>query len=185
MKNNDYKTTLFLPQTAFPMKGGLPRKEPDLLERWRSLDLWKKLRDQSFGREKFVLHDGPPYANGPIHIGTAMNKILKDMINRSYQMLGRDAHYIPGWDCHGLPIEWQIEQEYRKSGKSKDEIPVTQFREECRAYATHWIAEQMKDFKRLGVLGDWDSPYLTMSFLSDAQIVREVCKVLLDGSCIL
>ena len=182
MKNNDYKTTLFLPQTAFPMKGGLPRKEPDLLERWRSLDLWKKLRDQSFGREKFVLHDGPPYANGPIHIGTAMNKILKDMINRSYQMLGRDAHYIPGWDCHGLPIEWQIEQEYRKSGKSKDEIPVTQFREECRAYATHWIAEQMKDFKRLGVLGDWDSPYLTMSFPAEAQIVRELGKFLLDGS---
>ena len=182
MKNNDYKPTLLLPQTAFPMKGGLPRKEPELLERWRSLDLWKKLRDQASGREKFVLHDGPPYANGPIHIGTAMNKILKDMINRSYQMLGRDAHYIPGWDCHGLPIEWQIEQDYRKSGKSKDEIPVIQFREECRAYATHWIAEQMKDFKRLGVLGDWDNPYLTMSFPAEAQIVRELGKFLLDGS---
>ena len=182
MENRDYKATLLLPQTHFPMKGGLPRKEPDLLERWQKIELWSKLRAQACGREKFILHDGPPYANGPIHIGTAMNKILKDMINRSYQMLGRDAHYIPGWDCHGLPIEWQIEQDYRKNGKSKDEIPVTQFREECRAYATHWIGEQMADFKRLGVLGDWDNPYLTMSFPAEAQIVRELGKFLMDGS---
>ena len=164
------------------MKGGLPKKEPGLLERWEKIELWQKLRDQAAGSEKFILHDGPPYANGPIHIGTAMNKILKDMINRSQQMMGRNAHYIPGWDCHGLPIEWQIEQDYRRNGKSKDEIPVTQFRKECRAYADHWIAQQMEDFKRLGVLGDWDRPYLTMSFAAEAQIVRELGKFLMDGS---
>jgi len=182
MTDRDYKTTLLLPKTDFPMKGGLPRKEPGLLERWKRIDLWHKLRDQAKGCEKFILHDGPPYANGPIHIGTAMNKILKDMINRGQQMMGRNAHYIPGWDCHGLPIEWQIEQDYRRNGKSKDEIPVTQFRKECRAYADHWIAQQMEGFKRLGVLGDWDRPYLTMSFAAEAQIVRELGKFLMDGS---
>ena len=182
MTDRDYKTTLLLPKTDFPMKGGLPRKEPGLLERWKRIELWHKLRDQAKDCEKFILHDGPPYANGPIHIGTAMNKILKDMINRGQQMMGRNAHYIPGWDCHGLPIEWQIEQDYRRNGKSKDEVPVTQFRKECRAYADHWIAEQMEGFKRLGVLGDWDRPYLTMSFIAEAQIVREMGKFLMDGS---
>ncbi len=177
----DYKSTLFLPATGFPMKAGLPKREPEWLERWERIGLWDRLRADAKGREKFILHDGPPYANGPIHIGTAMNKIVKDMINRSQQMSGRDAHFIPGWDCHGLPIEWQIEQDYRKKGKNKDAVPVDQFRRECRAYADHWIGVQMADFKRLAVLGAWDRPYLTMSFSAEAQIVREIGKFLMNG----
>ena len=137
MVNTDYKKTLFLPRTDFPMKAGLPAREPELLERWEKIRLWPRLRETAKGRDKFILHDGPPYANGPIHIGTAMNKILKDMVNRSQQMMGYDAHFIPGWDCHGLPIEWEIEQEYRRKGESKDTVPVDQFRKECRAYADH------------------------------------------------
>ena len=182
MTKTDYKSTLFLPRTDFPMKAGLPAREPKMLERWEQIGLWERLRDASKGRKKFILHDGPPYANGSIHIGTAMNKILKDLINRSRQMTGCDAHFIPGWDCHGLPIEWQIEQEYRKKGRSKDDVPVAQFRNECRAYADHWIHDQMADFKRLAVLGAWDRPYRTMSFGAEAQIVRELGKFLLSGS---
>ena len=182
MVSTDYKSTLFLPRTDFPMKAGLPAREPALLARWEQIGLWSRLRETSAGREKFILHDGPPYANGPIHIGTAMNKILKDMVNRSRQMLGYDAYFIPGWDCHGLPIEWQIEQEYRKKGSSKDSVPVEQFRKECRAFADHWIDIQMADFKRLAVLGAWDRPYLTMSFEAEAQIVRELGKFLLNGA---
>ncbi|HIC72363.1 MAG TPA: isoleucine--tRNA ligase, partial [Alphaproteobacteria bacterium] len=181
MVDTDYKATLFLPRTDFPMKAGLPAREPKLLARWEKIRLWPRLREAAKGREKFILHDGPPYANGPIHIGTAMNKILKDMVNRSRQMMGYDAHFIPGWDCHGLPIEWQVEQEYRRKGKSKDTVPVDQFRKECRAYADHWISAQMADFKRLAVLGAWDRPYLTMSFEAEAQIVREMGKFLLNG----
>jgi len=177
----DYKSTLFLPRTGFPMKAGLPKREPEWLERWERIGLWDRLRADAKGREKFILHDGPPYANGPIHIGTAMNKIVKDLINRTQQMSGRDAHYIPGWDCHGLPIEWQIEQDYRKKGKDKDAVPVDQFRRECRAYADHWIGVQMADFKRLAVLAAWDRPYLTMSFAAEAQIVREIGKFLMNG----
>ena len=182
MTDTDYKSTLHLPQTNFPMKAGLPDREPEMLARWETIGLWSRLRKGARGQKKFILHDGPPYANGPIHIGTAMNKILKDMINRSRQMMGFDAHYIPGWDCHGLPIEWQIEQEYRKKGRSKEDVPVSQFRAECRAYADHWIDNQMADFKRLAVLGAWDRPYLTMSFHAEAQIVRELGKFLLSGA---
>ena len=178
----DYKPTLFLPRTAFPMKAGLPRREPELLERWRAIDLWGRLRADARGREKFILHDGPPYANGPIHIGHALNKILKDMVNRAAQMDGRDAHYIPGWDCHGLPIEWQIEVEYRKKGVDKDSIPVAEFRRQCRAFADRWIGTQMAEFIRLGVQGDWERRYLTMSYAAEAQIVREMGKFLMSGA---
>ena len=178
----DYKSTLFLPRTAFPMKAGLPRREPGLLKRWRDIDLWGRLRAAGAGREKFILHDGPPYANGPIHIGHALNKILKDMVNRVAQMSGRDAHYIPGWDCHGLPIEWQIEVEYRKRGIDRDSIPVAEFRRRCRAFADRWIDSQMAEFVRLGVLGDWDRRYLTMSYAAEAQIVREMGKFLTSGA---
>ncbi len=177
----DYKATVFLPQTDFPMRGDLPRREPALLERWATLDLWRRQREVAAGRPKFILHDGPPYANGNIHLGTALNKILKDVVNRAQQMLGKDAVYVPGWDCHGLPIEWKIEEEYRAKKKSKDEVPVVQFRRECRDFAAHWIDVQREEFKRLGVLGDWDHPYTTMSFAAEAQIVREIGKFAMNG----
>src|SRR5450631_2169789 len=137
-KKNDYRDTVFLPKTDFPMRGSLPQQEPKHLERWKGMDLYGRLRAQATGREQFILHDGPPYANGNIHIGTALNKILKDVVVRSHQMVGFDAPYIPGWDCHGLPIEWKIEEQYREKGKDKDAIPVLQFRAECRAFADHW-----------------------------------------------
>ncbi|MGA0394881.1 MAG: isoleucine--tRNA ligase, partial [Rhodospirillales bacterium] len=178
----DYKSTIFLPQTDFPMKAGLPKREPELLARWEKGDLYGDLRKQSEGREKFILHDGPPYANGHLHIGHALNKILKDVINRSQQMLGKDSTYVPGWDCHGLPIEWMIEEKYRKAGKNKDDVPVNEFRKECRAFAEEWINVQREEFKRLGVLGDWDNPYTTMTYLAEAQIVRELGKFLMNGS---
>jgi isoleucyl-tRNA synthetase len=177
----DYKSTLYLPQTDFPMKAGLPKLEPTLLAFWADLDLFRRQRAQAKGREKFVLHDGPPYANGGIHIGTALNKILKDVINRSQQMMGRDANYVPGWDCHGLPIEWQVEERYRKAGRNKDDIPIDEFRKECRDFAEHWIGVQMAEFKRLGVVGDWDNPYTTMAYAAEAQIVAECLKFLMNG----
>jgi len=179
--STDYKSTLFLPKTSYPMKAGLPNKEPALLERWNEMDLFGKLRAQSKDREQFILHDGPPYANGHLHIGHAVNKILKDVINRSQQMLGKNAHYVPGWDCHGLPIEWKIEEKYRKAGKNKDEIPVVEFRKECREFAAKWVDIQREEFKRLGVLGDWENPYTTMSFDAEAQIVRELLKFAMNG----
>ncbi len=179
--SKDYKSTVFLPETAFPMRAGLPKREPELLERWSKLNLYARLREESKGREKFILHDGPPYANGHLHIGTALNKILKDVVNRSQQMLGKDANYVPGWDCHGLPIEWQVEQNYRKAGKNKDDVPVNEFRKECREFATKWIGVQADEFKRLGVVGDWDDYYSTMAFRSEAQIAREICKFLMNG----
>jgi isoleucyl-tRNA synthetase len=163
------------------MRAGLPKREPDMLARWAAMDLFKKLRADGAGREKFILHDGPPYANGHLHIGTALNKILKDIVNRTQQMMGKDAHYVPGWDCHGLPIEWQVEQDYRKQGRDKDDVPLIQFRQECRDFANRWIGIQREEFKRLGVEGDWDNPYLTMSFEAEAQIVREICKFLMNG----
>src|SRR5690606_7867472 len=178
----DYKSTIFLPRTDFPMKGGLPRREPEILARWEQLGLYRRLREISRGREKFVLHDGPPYANGSIHMGTALNKVLKDIINRTQQMLGKDANYVPGWDCHGLPIEWEVEKKYRAAGKNKDEVPIVDFRRECREFAQHWIGVQMKDFKRLGVIGDWDNPYTTMAYAAEAAIAREIGKFLLEGS---
>ncbi|MEE8516896.1 MAG: class I tRNA ligase family protein, partial [Alphaproteobacteria bacterium] len=178
----DYKSTVFLPRTDFPMRAGLPKREPEWLERWARIGLSAKLREAGRGRERFVLHDGPPYANGNIHIGHALNKILKDVINRSQQMLGKDAIYVPGWDCHGLPIEWQIEEKYRAGGKDKDAVPVVQFRQECRAFAAKWIEIQKEEFKRLGIEGDWDHPYTTMAHDAEAQIVRELCKFLMSGS---
>ena len=163
------------------MRAGLAKKEPEILARWAALDLYKALRKQSDGREKFILHDGPPYANGSLHMGHALNRILKDMITRSHQMLGRDSNYVPGWDCHGLPIEWKVEEKYRASGKDKDQVPVIEFRQECRAFAEHWIDEQRKDSIRLGIIGDWENPYLTMSFDAEAQIVREFQKFVMNG----
>jgi isoleucyl-tRNA synthetase len=178
----DYRDTLFLPTTDFPMKAGLPVREPEWLARWQKLDLYKRLREEAKGRETFVLHDGPPYANGNIHIGHALNKILKDIVVRSQQMMGKDAAYIPGWDCHGLPIEWKIEEKYRKKGLNKDEVPPLEFRRECREFAQHWVDVQREEFKRLGVSGEWDNPYLTMSFDAEAKIVEEFQKFLMNGS---
>ncbi|MBR0652476.1 isoleucine--tRNA ligase [Roseomonas terrae] len=178
----DYRSTVFLPKTPFPMKGDLPKREPAMLERWAKLGLWERLRSQSKGRETFVLHDGPPYANGNLHIGHALNKILKDVINRAAQMAGYDANYVPGWDCHGLPIEWKVEEEYRSKGRDKDAVPVLDFRAECRAYATHWLDVQREEFKRLGVAGDWPDRYATMDFASEAAIAGEIGKFLMNGS---
>ncbi|MBO1078856.1 isoleucine--tRNA ligase [Roseomonas haemaphysalidis] len=178
----DYRGTVFLPRTAFPMKGDLPKREPDWLARWQAEDLWGTQRRAARGRAKFVLHDGPPYANGPLHIGHALNKTLKDVINRAAQMAGFDAGYVPGWDCHGLPIEWKVEEEYRAKGKDKDSVPVLEFRAECRAYAQHWLGVQREEFKRLGVLGDWDHPYVTMDHESEAVIAAEIGRFLMNGS---
>ncbi len=177
----DYRPTVFLPKTDFPMRGDLPNREPATLERWQAMDLYRRLRDVAAGREKFVLHDGPPYANGDLHIGHALNKILKDVVNRTQQMLGKDAPYVPGWDCHGLPIEWIVEEQYRAKKQSKDSVPIAQFRAECRAFAEHWIGRQKEQFQRLGVVGDWDDPYLTMAYKAEAQIVREIGKFLVNG----
>ncbi|MBB3809487.1 isoleucine--tRNA ligase [Pseudochelatococcus contaminans] len=177
----DYAETLFLPKTEFPMRAGLPQREPEILERWRKNDLYRQLRKAGEGRKKFVLHDGPPYANGNIHIGHALNKVLKDMIVRAQSMLGHDANYVPGWDCHGLPIEWKIEEQYRAKGQDKDAVPVVEFRRECRAFADHWVDVQREEFKRLGVVGDWDAPYLTMALPAEAQIAREIMKFAASG----
>jgi isoleucyl-tRNA synthetase len=181
LKKADYRDTVFLPKTDFQMRGSLPQQEPKLLERWKAIDLYGQLRKQAEGRKKFILHDGPPYANGHIHLGTALTKVLKDTINRSYQMLGYDAPYVPGWDCHGLPIEWKIEEQYRANGKDKDEVSVLQFRAECRAFAEHWKGVQLEEFRRLGVVGDWDHPYSTMTSHAEAQIIREIHKFLQNG----
>ena len=178
----EYKNTVFLPQTEFPMRGNLPKREPDMLAKWQEMDLYARHREQGKGREKFILHDGPPYANGHLHIGHALNKILKDTINRSQQMLGKDADYVPGWDCHGLPIEWKIEEKYRKAGKDKDDVDVVEFRKECREFASHWIEIQREEFKRMGVIGNWDKPYLTMTNKAEAQIAAELGKFLMNGS---
>jgi isoleucyl-tRNA synthetase len=177
----DYKSTVFLPKTDFPMRAGLPAKEPEILARWEEMKLFDRLRETSKGREKFILHDGPPYANGHLHMGHALNKILKDTINRSQQMLGKDAHYVPGWDCHGLPIEWKVEEGYRERGQDKDQVDKVVFRQECRAFAEKWIGVQTEEFKRLGVFGNWEKPYTTMAFSAEAQIVREIGKFLMNG----
>ncbi len=176
------KQDINLPKTSFSMKGNLPKKEPEILKIWEKLDLYNKLRLSRKGKEKFVLHDGPPYANGHIHMGTALNKILKDIITRFHQMDGKDSVYVPGWDCHGLPIEWKIEEQYKKNKKNKDEVPAKDFRLECREFAEKWIKIHMNEFKRLGVEGDWKNYYSTMSFGAEAQIVRELGKFLLDGT---
>ena len=180
-ETKDYKDTVFLPKTDFPMKAGLAQKEPAIAARWAEMDLYGKLREKRKGRERFILHDGPPYANGDIHMGHAMNKVLKDIIVRSQSLLGKDAPYIPGWDCHGLPIEWKIEEEYRKKKLNKDEVPAAEFRAECRAYAEKWVAVQRAQFERLGVMGDWEDPYLTMKFDAEATIVGELLKFAQSG----
>ncbi|MCJ8156713.1 isoleucine--tRNA ligase [Sphingomonas sp. LaA6.9] len=177
----DYRDTVFLPKTDFPMKAGLAQKEPAILERWAKIGIYDRLREQRAGRERFILHDGPPYANGDIHMGHAMNKVLKDIIVRSQTLLGKDAPYIPGWDCHGLPIEWKIEEEYRKKKQNKDEVPPAEFRAECRVYAEKWVAVQRAQFERLGVMGDWEDPYLTMKFEAEAAIVGELLKFAESG----
>ena len=176
------ENNLNLPKTAFSMKANLPLKEPKILDNWDKTRLYEKLRKKSLGKEKFILHDGPPYANGHIHMGTALNKILKDIVTKFHQMNNRDSIYVPGWDCHGLPIEWKIEEEYKKRKKNKDEVPTKEFRKECRDFAEKWIGIHKKEFKRLGVIGDWENYYSTMSFDAEAQIVRELGKFLLEGS---
>ena len=180
-ETKDYKSTVFLPVTDFPMKAGLAQKEPAILARWEEMDLYGKLRERRKGRERFILHHGPPYANGDIHMGHAMNKVLKDIIVRSQSLLGKDAPYVPGWDCHGLPIEWKIEEEYRKKKQNKDEVPAQEFRAQCRAYADKWVGVQKEQFKRLGVMGDWADPYLTMKFDAEATIVSELLKFAESG----
>ena len=177
----DWRSTVFLPRTDFPMKAGLPQKEPAILARWKDADLYAQIRESRAGRTKFVLHDGPPYANGDIHIGHTLNKVLKDMVVRTQTLLGKDAPYVPGWDCHGLPIEWKIEEQYRKKKLNKDEVPIREFRAECRAYAGHWVDVQREQFQRLGVLGRWDKPYLTMDYDAEATIVAELMKFAESG----
>ena len=172
----DYKDTVFLPKTSFPMKAGLPQKEPAIAARWQDQNLYRTMRDTRAGREKFILHDGPPYANGDMHIGHALNHILKDTVCRTQNLMGKDAPYVPGWDCHGLPIEWKVEEQYRKKKKNKDEVPAREFRAECRAYAQGWVDTQREQLKRLGIMGDWDNPYLTMDFQAEATIVAELMK---------
>ncbi|HKL06168.1 MAG TPA: isoleucine--tRNA ligase [Roseovarius sp.] len=187
----DYKDTLNLPKTDFPMRAGLPKREPEWLERWERIGIYDRLREKAArartgaddeGRQPFTLHDGPPYANGHLHIGHALNKILKDMVVRSQQMMGRDARYIPGWDCHGLPIEWKIEEQYRKKGKNKDEVDIVDFRQECRKFAEGWIDIQRDEFKRLGITGKWEKPYLTMDYRAERIIAEEFQKFLMTGT---
>ena len=177
----EYKDTLNLPKTDFPMRAGLPKREPAWLERWEKIGVYDRLREKE-GRKPFILHDGPPYANGHLHIGHALNKTIKDMIVRSHQMMGHDARYVPGWDCHGLPIEWKIEEQYRKKGKNKDEVNVVDFRRECRAFADEWVGIQREEFKRLGITGNWADPYLTMAYDAEAVIADEFMKFLMNGT---
>ena len=176
------KFQINLPKTAFSMKANLPTKEPEFLKFWEKINLYRELRNSRKGEEKFILHDGPPYANGNIHMGTALNKILKDIIVKFHQMDGKDSVYVPGWDCHGLPIEWKIEEQYKKNKKNKNEVPVVEFRKECRSFAEKWIEVHKDQFKRLGVVGDWENYYSTMSYDAEAQIVRELGKFLKEGS---
>jgi isoleucyl-tRNA synthetase len=181
LEKPDYKDTVFLPKTDFPMKAGLAQKEPAILARWAETGLYQQLREARKDAERFILHDGPPYANGDIHMGHAMNKILKDIVVRSASLRGYDAPYVPGWDCHGLPIEWKIEEQYRKKRQDKDQVPPREFRAECRAYAEEWVRIQSEQFQRLGVMGEWDDPYLTMKYESEAAIVAELMKFAMSG----
>ncbi len=178
----DYKATLNLPKTDFPMRAGLPKREPGWLERWARIGVYDRLRENGEGRPPYILHDGPPYANGHLHIGHALNKILKDFVVRSHQMMGFDARYVPGWDCHGLPIEWKIEEQYRAKGRDKDAVDIIDFRQECRRFAEGWVDIQREEFKRLGVTGNWDNPYLTMDFHAEAVIADEFMKFLMNGT---
>jgi isoleucyl-tRNA synthetase len=179
--SRDYRDTVFLPKTDFPMKAGLPQKEPGIAAKWEADKLYEQLRDARRGREKFIFHDGPPYANGDMHVGHALNHTIKDMVCRTQNLLGKDAPYVPGWDCHGLPIEWKVEEQYRKAKRDKDDVPLLEFRAECRAYAQHWVDVQREQLKRLGVMADWDNPYLTMQPESEATIVAELLKFATSG----
>ncbi len=181
-KKDDYRDTVFLPKTDFPMRGGLAKKEPEIIAKWDEIGLYDKLRKQALGKEKLILHDGPPYANGNIHMGHAVNKILKDVIVKSKGMSGFDAPYVPGWDCHGLPIEWKIEEKYRNKGLDKDDVDIIDFREECRLFAKEWVATQSSQFQRLGVTGDWKNPYLTLANRAESKIAREIHKFARNGS---
>ena len=180
-KGRDYRETLFLPDTPFPMKAGLAQREPERLAYWAKIGLYHLLRKQAADRPKFVFHDGPPYANGAIHIGHAENKILKDFVVRTKQMAGYDCDYVPGWDCHGLPIEWKVEEDFRKAGRKKSEVPAVEFRKACREYADKWIPLQREEFKRLGIEADWDHYYTTMSFEAEAAIAAEFLRVVRTG----
>ncbi len=181
-ETTDYKSTLNLPRTDFPMRAGLPKREPKWLARWEEIGVYDRLREKADGRPPFTLHDGPPYANGHLHIGHALNKILKDMVVRSQQMMGKDARYVPGWDCHGLPIEWKIEEQYRAKGRDKDDVSVVDFRQECRKFAEGWVDIQREEFKRLGITGNWADPYLTMNFHAERVIAGEFQKFLMNGT---
>ena len=178
----DYRDTVFLPETDFPMRAGLPAREPGWLARWEQIGVYDRLREKAAGRAPFTLHDGPPYANGHLHIGHALNKVLKDMVVRSQQMMGRDARYVPGWDCHGLPIEWKIEEQYRARGEDKDAVDKVAFRQECRKFADGWVDIQREEFKRLGVTGNWADPYKTMDYHAEAVIAGEFMQFLMNGS---
>ncbi|VAV91570.1 Isoleucyl-tRNA synthetase, partial [hydrothermal vent metagenome] len=178
----NYRETLVLPKTDFPMRAGLPKHEPEWVARWKQLDIYGQLRQKAKDRPAFSYHDGPPYANGHVHLGTALNKILKDFVVRSHQMMGYETPFVPGWDCHGLPIEWKVEEGYRKKGRAKDDVPINEFRAECRAYAQHWLDIQREEFKRLGVFADWDNPYTTMAFSSESRIVSEFLKFAQAGN---
>ncbi|HJS46341.1 MAG TPA: isoleucine--tRNA ligase [Rhizomicrobium sp.] len=177
----DYRATMFLPATDFPMKAGLPEAEPKWLAHWAQIDLYGKLRARAKGRPLFILHDGPIYANGDIHSGTGLNHILKDFVVRSQGMLGKDAPYVPGWDCHGLPIEWKVEEKFRSQGQAKDDIAKDVLRRECRAFAGHWLNVQREQIQRLGQIGDFEHPYTTMNFKAEAVIAREAMKFVENG----
>jgi isoleucyl-tRNA synthetase len=181
MSAPDYRPTVFLPKTDFPMKAGLPEREPQILAKWQAADLYTQLREARAGRPKFIFHDGPPYANGDMHIGHALNHILKDAVVRTQTLMGKDAPYIPGWDCHGLPIEWKVEEAYRAKKQNKDDVPAVEFRAECRAYAQHWVNVQREQLKRLGISANWEKPYLTMDFQAEATIVSELLKFAQSG----
>ncbi|MBO6036126.1 MAG: class I tRNA ligase family protein, partial [Acetobacter sp.] len=176
-----YRKTVFLPRTSFPMRGNLPVQEPRWLEHWRVSGLDERLARQAEARPPFTLHDGPPYANGNLHIGHALNKINKDVINRAHRMAGYGVRYVPGWDCHGLPIEWKVEENYRKAKRNKESVSILEFRAECRAYAAHWLQVQMEEFRRLGIQAEWHNRYATMDFSSEAAIVEEIGRFLLNG----
>ena len=178
----DYRDTVFLPTTTFPLRGDLPKREPAMLVRWADMDLPAKLREAGRGKPRFELHDGPIYANGNIHIGHALNRVIKDVVARAQRMAGKDCEFIPGWDCHGLPIEWKVEEEYRRTGRDKDAVPVLQMRDECRKYSAHWMAVQAEEFYRLGIQANWDARYATMDFSSEAAIVDEIGRFLLNGA---
>ncbi len=180
----DYKDTVFLPKTDFPMKAGLPQKEPGIAARWEEIGMYERLRKLRAGAEKFILHDGPPYANGDIHVGHALNHVLKDTVVRTQTLLGKDAPYVPGWDCHGLPIEWKVEELYRKKKLNKKDVPAKEFRAECREYAQKWVDVQRDQLKRLGIGGRWDKPYLTMRPEAEGAIVAELHKFAETGAAL-